>query len=308
MSANSAASGSTLTDSPGRMIDLHAMVFMVALAASLAAEGQLNNAKLLRAVIDSQLTRAARSLNLPSDRPALLDATGQALAFLAELDLPPELRSALMHSQVTLAEGRLTAYRDIPDPYVCRTCGSLVLQLPASCAGCGAHPDTFKRIRSTYWIDAFDPFEALERLRSTPALLASALESARLDSALHPSSPQAEPAEGWTLSQAFSHLNDSQAVLDYRINLILEQDNPVLEAKALYEQAASASATAGELFAAYRASRARTIARLESLPLKDWWRRGRHQEFGELTLTQQVSYFACHELDHLPQLLRLAGM
>ena len=253
------------------------------------------------------MTRAAYTHPLPTGRQALLAETGQALASLAELDLPPELRSALMHSQVTLAEDRLTAYGDIPDPFVCRTCGSLVLQLPASCQGCGAHPDTFKRLRPTYWIDAYDPLEALERLRNTPALIAAALDAANLDTALHPASAQPAPGEGWTLSQAFSHLNDSQAVLDYRLNLILDQDNPVLEAKALYEQAASPTATPGELFAAYRASRVRTIARLESLPLKDWWRRGQHQEFGELTLTQQVSYFACHELSHLPQLLRLAG-
>jgi hypothetical protein len=44
---------------------------------------------------------------------------------------------------------------------------------------------------------------------------------------------------------------------------------------------------------------------LEDIPLEDWWRRGWHEEFGELRLFQQVSYFACHELTHLPQLERL---
>jgi hypothetical protein len=57
-----------------------------------------------------------------------------------------------------------------------------------------------------------------------------------------------------------------------------------------------------EILETYRASRARTLARLEGLSLADWWRRGRHEAFGVLRLYQQVSYFACHELIHIPQL------
>lgn len=42
--------------------------------------------------------------------------------------------------------------------------------------------------------------------------------------------------------------------------------------------------------------------KLEQLPLADWWHTGRHQEFGVVTLRQQVSYFAAHELTHLSQI------
>lgn len=42
--------------------------------------------------------------------------------------------------------------------------------------------------------------------------------------------------------------------------------------------------------------------RLESIPLRDWWRIGQHEEFGTVTLRQQVSYFASHEITHLPQI------
>jgi hypothetical protein len=45
--------------------------------------------------------------------------------------------------------------------------------------------------------------------------------------------------------------------------------------------------------------------RLESLPLADWWRTGQHGEFGVVSIKQQVSYFASHELTHLPQIERL---
>ncbi len=83
-----------------------------------------------------------------------------------------------------------------------------------------------------------------------------------------------------------------------------------MESKAVFEwasQAGQAAASPAEIFESYRASRAQVLERLESLPLQDWWRRGRHEEFGELRLYQQVSYFACHELTHLPQIARLVG-
>lgn len=48
------------------------------------------------------------------------------------------------------------------------------------------------------------------------------------------------------------------------------------------------------------------IAKLESIPFAEWWRTGRHEEFGVVSLKQQVSYFASHELTHLPQIERLA--
>jgi hypothetical protein len=53
---------------------------------------------------------------------------------------------------------------------------------------------------------------------------------------------------------------------------------------------------------AYRATRQEILATLESIPLKDWWRTGQHEEFGTVTIRQQVSYFAAHESTHLPQI------
>jgi hypothetical protein len=61
-------------------------------------------------------------------------------------------------------------------------------------------------------------------------------------------------------------------------------------------------ATTQEVLDAYLASRARVLERLRGAPADAWWRTGRHREFGRLTLTQQVSYFAAHEPTHLRQL------
>lgn len=110
---------------------------------------------------------------------------------------------------------------------------------------------------------------------------------------------------GWSIRNVLSHLRDAQGVLSYRLNLFLEHENPVLESQAVFEWAAREEErppTAREIFDTYRASRQDTIIKLESLPLGSWWRTGQHEEFGPVSLRQQVSYFASHEITHLPQI------
>ena len=50
-----------------------------------------------------------------------------------------------------------------------------------------------------------------------------------------------------------------------------------------------------------------TATLVQLLSLADWWRTGRHEEFGVVSIKQQVSYFASHELTHLPQIERLVN-
>ncbi|MFO7622962.1 MAG: DinB family protein, partial [Anaerolineales bacterium] len=286
-------------------MNLDDVLHLLALAANLEAEGQYNHAKLLRAAAAALLTRAARRLELPGDKPALLREGQLAIERLSKSSLEPELVQALMLARQALEEGRLPTYHETPDPYLCRICGHLALGEPDVCPQCGAQPQTFQRFRPIYWLEAFDPYAALEHLRATPLKVADLL--ARAGDAAE----QAAGEDGaWSLRQALSHLRDAQGVLALRVDLILGQDNPLMEAKAVFEwasQAGQGDATAVEIFESYRASRTQVLECLESLPLQDWWRRGRHEEFSELRLFQQVSYFACHELTHLPQIERLAG-
>lgn len=286
-------------------MNLDDILHLLALAANLEAEGQYNYAKLLRAAAAALLTRAARRLELPGDKPALLREGQLAIERLSKSSLEPELLQALMLARQALEEGRLPAYHETPDPYLCRICGHLALGEPGGCPQCGAQPQTFQRFRPIYWLEAFDPYAALEHLRSTPLKVADLL--AQSGDAVGLATGE---GGGWTLSQALSHLRDAQGVLALRVDLILSQENPLMEAKAVFEwasQAGQGAASPAEIFETYQASRLQVLQRLESLPLQDWWRRGRHEEFGELRLYQQVSYFACHELTHLPQIERLVG-
>jgi uncharacterized damage-inducible protein DinB len=149
-------------------------------------------------------------------------------------------------------------------------------------------------------LDALEPFPALKRLRQTP------LDAAALLEGLPEEALSQLPANGgWAIRNMVSHLRDAEGVLSFRVSVILEQENPALESQAVFEWATNEEehlSTTQEIFDTYRASRQETIARLESIPLNDWWRTGQHEEFGPVTLRQQVSYFASHELIHLAQI------
>lgn len=62
------------------------------------------------------------------------------------------------------------------------------------------------------------------------------------------------------------------------------------------------SSTTEEIFKTYYDSRQKVLTKLENLPLRDWWRTGEHEEFGTLTIKQQASYFASHEITHFPHI------
>lgn len=274
---------------------------LIALAARLEGEGQYNLAKLNRAGAESLIRQAAFELSLPSEKGELVGESEKIMAELKKLGVDKELVIAMQNGTATMTAGRLPLIDETPHPYVCRTCGYVVLGAPfEKCPTCNSWPTTFKRFPPVYWLDALEPFDALERLRQTP------LEVADLIAGLPENVLNQKPlVGGWAIRNILSHLRDAQGVLNFRLNLLLEEENPLLESKAVFEWAtneAERPATSKEIFETYQASRQDTIARLESIPLANWWRSGQHEEFGTVTVRQQVSYFASHELTHLPQI------
>jgi hypothetical protein len=277
------------------------LVGALALAARLEEEGQNNIAKLLRAAADAQARQAAYRRPTPSDRAGLVGGIHQTAHALAAMGVSAELVAVLARGAAAMDEGRLPLIHETPHPYVCRTCGYLRLEAPPDrCPTCGARPATFQPFPPVYWLDALDPFAALERLRQTP------LEVAALVQGLPGAAMDRLPAGGgWSIRHALSHLRDAQGVLSFRLDLLLAEENPVLESKAVFEWATREEEhppSGADILETYQDSRRETVARLESIPLRDWWRTGRHEEFGAVTLRAQVSYFAAHEITHLPQL------
>jgi hypothetical protein len=277
------------------------LVQLLALASRLEDEGQYNVAKLARAAADAMGRRAAYQAGAPAEPARLSADLRRAAAHLSALDVGPALLAALERGAAALAEGRVPLIDETPHPFVCRTCGQVAVgEVTDQCPTCGAWPDTFQRFMPNYWFDALEPFAVLETLRRTPA------EVAALLGGLSEEAMSRLPlAGGWAIRNVVTHLRDAQQVFAGRVDLFLAEERPVLETKAVWTWAAREEdrpPTGAEIFAAYRTSRADTLAKLESMPLDHWWRSGQHQEFGQVTLRQQASYFAAHERTHLPQI------
>jgi len=276
-----------------------ALVHLAALAAHLEGQGQYNVAKQARAAIDSILRSEAYQAAMPDDLEGLSQQVKLAIDGLEKIGLDNSLLNTLRSGAAALAEGRLTFFEETPDPYVCRTCGCVSMQAPQSnCPNCGAWAGTFQHFPPVYWLEALDPFEALPALRRTPQAVASLFKG------LSPEALELRPESGgWAIRNVVSHLRDAQEVLSFRVDLMLEQENPVLESLAVFEWAGrDLGLSAWEIFEIYNSSRQVLIARLESISLVDWWRSGKHAEFGPVTVCKQVSYFAIHEMTHLPQI------
>lgn len=241
------------------------LIYLFALALRLKGEGQYNIAKLARATADSLGRRAAWELDLPNDKASLAREVERAAASLDDTNLATALRKGAD----ALTEGRLPLIHETPHPYVCRTCGYLMLAAPPEkCPDCGAWGGTFQWFPPVYWLEALDPTEALERLRKTPLEVAALLEGLSEEQ-------MNRPAEdgGWAIRNAVSHLRDAQGVITYRIDLFLKEENPVLEMKAVWTWARDEDErppSTREIFDAYQSSRQEMLAKLESIPFADW--------------------------------------
>lgn len=283
--------------------ELAALTPLLALALRLEDEGQYNLAKLARAAADALGRRAAYRHNAEA-QSGLLSEIERLTEIVSEWEWAEGFGSAFRQGAAALTEERIPLIHDTPPPFVCRTCGHATLHQPAApCPTCGAWPDTYQRFMPNYWFDALEPLAALSMLRQTPAEVETLLDG------LTEETMNRSPQEGgWAIRNVVTHLRDAQNVFAYRLDLFLTEENPLLEMKAVWTWAANEEErppTSAEIFKAYRASRTETLAKLENMPLEYWWRVGRHEEFGEVTLRQQASYFAAHERTHLPQIAAL---
>ena len=80
---------------------------------------------------------------------------------------------------------------------------------------------------------------------------------------------------------------------------------PPFDREAMFE--ASRGKSLGELLDAFDRLRAESLERLEALGLTDadLSRRGRHPEFGVVTLGQHLSTWVAHDLGHISQIVRV---
>jgi hypothetical protein len=147
--------------------------------------------------------------------------------------------------------------------------------------------------------------EALPVLRRTPAVLRVLL--ADLPDAW---TSATEGPGTWSPFDVVGHLiHAEQTNWMPRVEHILRHGDaaafPPFDRDAMF--AASKGRSLSELLDAFDKARAESLVRLDRLGLTaaDLERRGRHPEFGVVTLGQQLSTWVAHDLGHLGQIVRV---
>lgn len=278
---------------------------LVALAERFSSEGQMNLNKLVEAAIYAQVRRAGWHFRPQVTLASMRSEMDASLNFLEQNNTAPELIAALRIGRQTIVENRHgdLLLTEAPDVFACRTCGHVTLGSPPDhCPECGAWPGRFRKFVAFFNQDNLEPINPMEVL----ALLAQNAEDlSRLVEGLSEEAASKTVANSdWSIRDHIAHFSDTQDMLDTRIELMLQNDNPDLTALAVFELATDEDrhpSTMAAILASFREKRARCVDRLQSLPLKDLWRSGRHPEFGQITILRQAAYLAFHEQTHLPE-------
>lgn len=149
--------------------------------------------------------------------------------------------------------------------------------------------------------------EAIPVLRRTPAVLRALLHE--LPDAWIQSN---EGGESWSPFDVVGHLIHGERT-DWipRVEHLLKHGEskafPVFDRFAQLEE--SRGKSLDELLATFEALREQSLHRLDELALtpSDLARRGRHPEFGSVTLAQHLATWVAHDLSHIGQIVRVMG-
>lgn len=272
------------------------LIRLVRAARGLQAGGFYGASKLLWGLAFAEEMRASSEQGIP--RGDALDAeVGTILDTLKAAGGKPDVIAALEAGRAGARENRTISHSEIPDVYVCRSCGEVILGEPAErCPTCRAHALTFRKIPPIYYFDWLSPNDALGALEAGPFRVEMAI------SGLTEAQMMQAPAPGeWSVRELLWHLLFAQRLLEFRVDKILTEERPSLAASAAWNDTPEAGLSAGNILEQYRAARESTLSRLKGITPSDWWRTGWHDEFAEVTLLAQATYFARHEHGHLAQ-------
>lgn len=115
-----------------------------------------------------------------------------------------------------------------------------------------------------------------------------------------------EPGQ-WSLKELVCHLWRVQQVFARRIEAMLSENNPEIEA---YEPDQDpefdrlACRSAAEVLSGFIADRQRLLKRLESLGPTEWERPGQHPEYPHFNVRFQLEYMVHHEAHHIYQMFQ----
>lgn len=282
-------------------VSKESIIHFIKLARQLEMNGLYNAAKLLWAAAFSLEIRMSNPGNQSPDNQALERELEFAIGILRDIPGQAALAKALRNARTNIREKRTILQSEIPQVSVCRTCGEAYLgKSPKTCIECGSHSLTFREFLPIWYLEPLTPSEAIQALSTGIEQIdqmVNGLSDEEMD--YYP-----EPGE-WNFREALQHLLVSQELLSGRIEKMLEEQNPSLAGVAAWMLDEGAHELGSLVFQKLKAARLELLERMQSLPLASWWRIGMHDEFGQLTILQQASYFAKHERAHLPQVERI---
>jgi len=279
---------------------------LVALAERFSSEGQMNLNKLIEAAVYSQVRRMGWRYRPEVTIATMKSELESGLRFLKQECDSPTLITALETGLQALTDTRHgdLLFTEAPDVFVCRTCGHTALgSAPDHCPDCGAWAGRSRKFVAFFNQDNLEPTNPMKII----AMLARNAEDLKqlVAGLSEEAAAKAPSAKDWSIHEHVKHFSDTQELLDTRIELMLNHDNPNLTALAVYEfakQEGQRPSTTQDILSTFCDKRANCVAKLESMPLRDLWRTGSHPEFGQLTIIRQAAYMAFHEQTHLPEI------
>ena len=264
------------------------------LARELEKGGFYNAAKLFWAAAFSHEIRATNALPRPA---SLLDAMRAVIDGLKAAGGDPAMIAAMRASTSGVQEDRTINWDEVPAVAVCRVCGAVQMGAPEACPTCGADALTLRPVQPIWFFDALTPAEVLAALESGPAALQAFV--AGLSEVQLNQPPQ--PGE-WSVRETLWHVLVAEQLFAGRVQKLLAEENPVLSGFASWTVSGEKTLSARDILSQYSAIRQETLGRLRGMAAQAWWRPGFHEEWGQVTLLQQVTYFARHERSHFAQI------
>ena len=284
---------------------------MITLAERFASEGQMNLNKTLEALVYAQVRRTAWNYRPEITTQTMQSELAQCLDDLNQAGISPGLITVLETGKRALEEqrGADLLIEEAPDVFVCRTCGyTALIAAPKLCPDCGSLQGSFRKFVAFFNRDNAEPDNPVDTLS---LLKQNADDLKGLTELLSEEQLMRKPnANEWSIRDHIAHFYDTQVMLDTRVELMLQHDNPDLLALAVYDFATDEGrhpTTAHEILSAFVSKRTKCVDNLRALPLKDLWRPGQHPEFGQLTIMRQAAYLAYHELSHLSEIKALCS-
>jgi hypothetical protein len=114
--------------------------------------------------------------------------------------------------------------------------------------------------------------------------------------------------EGWSALEILCHLRDFDVIFYNRVQRILNEEMPSLDAhdhEGLAAERDYIHEDSSHAFAALAESRKCFIELFESLTPEQWERSGIHPENGEWTVTDALMQVGHHDVNHLEQMTRV---